>query len=73
MKLDNTMSRLIILWRHLPKRRHKQFYALVFLMIIASFAEILSVGAVIPFLGVLTGPEQVYQRPMIQPLIQVLG
>ena len=73
MKLNNTKSRLIILWRHLSKRRHKQFYALVFLMIIASFAEILSVGAVIPFLGVLTGPEQVYQSPIMQPLIQILG
>ena len=73
MKLDNTKSRLIILWRHLSKRRHKQFYALVFLMIIASLAEIVSVGAVIPFLGVLTEPEQVYQNPIMQPLIQILG
>jgi ATP-binding cassette, subfamily B, bacterial PglK len=73
LKLDNTKSRLIILWRHLSKRRHKQFYALVFLMIIASLAEIVSVGAVIPFLGVLTEPEQVYQNPIMQPLIQILG
>jgi len=42
-------------------------------MIIASLAEIVSVGAVIPFLGVLTEPEQVYQNPIMQPLIQILG
>ena len=29
-------------------------------------------GAVLPFLGVLTAPEQVYQHPLMQPLIQTL-
>jgi ATP-binding cassette, subfamily B, bacterial PglK len=43
------------------------------LMIIASLTEIISVGAVLPFLGILTAPEQVYQHQLMQPIIQILG
>ena len=42
-------------------------------MILASFAEILSIGAVLPFLGVLTAPRHVFEYPAAQPLIQALG
>jgi len=38
-------------------------------MVMASLSEIVSVGAVLPFLGVLTAPEQVYEHVLIQPLI----
>lgn len=63
---------LITLWHHLSKRRQKQFWLLLILMIIASLSEIISVGAVIPFLGIITAPEQVYQHPLMQPVIQIL-
>jgi len=39
-------------------------------MILASFSEILSIGAVLPFLGVLTAPERIFQLPAAQPVIQ---
>jgi ATP-binding cassette, subfamily B, bacterial PglK len=42
-------------------------------MIIASLAEIISIGAVLPFLGILTAPEQVYQHSLMQPVIQTLA
>lgn len=42
-------------------------------MIIASFAEALSIGAVLPFLGVLIAPERVFANQFIQPLVQALG
>ena len=42
-------------------------------MIISSFAEIFSIGAVLPFLGVLTAPERVFTHPALQPFIQILG
>jgi len=66
-------SSLIILWRHLTKRRQKQFSLLLILMVVASLAEIISIGAVLPFLGVLTAPEQVYQHSLMQPVIQTLA
>jgi ATP-binding cassette subfamily B protein len=41
-------------------------------MLLASFAEILSIGAVLPFLGVLTAPERIFKLPIAQPFIQAL-
>lgn len=42
-------------------------------MLGASLAEIASIGAVIPFLGVLTGPERLFNHPLAQMPIQLLG
>jgi len=72
-KLIIKKSSLAILWHHLTKRRQKQFSLLLILMVIASLAEIISIGAVLPFLGVLTAPEQVYQHSLMQPVIQTLA
>jgi ATP-binding cassette subfamily B protein len=41
-------------------------------MTIASFAEVVSIGAVFPFLGVLTSPEKVFTHDLSQPFIQLL-
>ncbi len=57
------------LWVYLSKRRKKQFWLIAILMIIASVAEILSIGAVLPFLGALTDPEFLYQHQLMQSLI----
>ena len=60
------------LWKHLTKRRRKQFFLVLFLMIVSSIMEIVSIGAVVPFLGVLTSPEHIYHHHLAQPLIQIL-
>lgn len=60
------------LWRHISPRRRGQFGLLLILMLLASFAEILSIGAVLPFLGVLTAPARVFEHPAAQPIIQAL-
>jgi ATP-binding cassette, subfamily B, bacterial PglK len=63
---------IVKLWKHLSRHRKKQFYLIVILMIIASLSEVVSIGIVLPFLGILTVPEEVYQTPFIQPLIQFM-
>jgi ATP-binding cassette subfamily B protein len=42
-------------------------------MVAAAFAEVVSIGAVLPFLAVLTDPEPVFRHPFLQPVIGVLG
>lgn len=61
------------LWQHLRRRRRRQFCLLLALMVITSFFEILSIGAVLPFLGVLTEPGRIFKLSAMQPLIQFLG
>lgn len=60
------------LWRHISPRRRGQFGLLLVLILLASFAEILTIGAVLPFLGVLTAPERIFSHPLAQPIIQAL-
>lgn len=68
--IDILLTRL---WRHMPGRRRKQLGLLLVLMVLASFSEIVSIGAVLPFLGMLTAPELVFAHPAAQPLILWLG
>jgi ATP-binding cassette, subfamily B, bacterial PglK len=60
------------LWGHIAPRRRKQFSLLLLLMVFSSFAEILSIGAVLPFLGVLTAPSVVFNHPAAQLFIRLL-
>jgi len=50
-----------------------QFGILFVVMVFTSFAEIISIGAVLPFLGVLTAPERVFHHPLTQALTRVLS
>lgn len=61
------------LWHHVNPRRRWQFGLLLVLIVLTSFAEILSIGAVLPFLGVLTAPGYVFEHPVVQPFIQTMG
>ena len=69
----NTNNLIKNLWTHLRKRRKLQFLLVIILMFIASFAEVMSVGAVIPFLGVITNPESIYLNPSIQPYLSTFN
>jgi ABC-type multidrug transport system fused ATPase/permease subunit len=64
---------LIRLWNHISPRRHVQFGLLLILMLFASFSEMLSIGAMLPFLGVLTAPEKIFNFAAAQPIIQALN
>ena len=60
---------LFKLWQHMSLRRRHQFILLLVLMVVASFAEIISIGSVIPFLSALTSPESFFINPLAQPVI----
>ena len=71
MKASNT-SLIISFWKYLDKRHKRRSVLIFILMIIVSFSEVISIGAILPFLGVLTSPELVYQNAFMQPIIQTL-
>ena len=70
MSITTLLKRL---WSHISRRRRSQFAILLILMVAASFAEILSIGAVLPFLAVLTAPEKIINHPTTQSLIHTFG
>jgi ATP-binding cassette, subfamily B, bacterial PglK len=61
------------LWLHIAPRRRRQFGLLLVLIVLASFSEILGIGAVLPFLSVLTAPDYVFGHRFVQPFIQFFG
>ena len=64
---------LLGLWSHLSPRRHRQLAALLLVMIASGAAEVFSLAAVLPFLAVLSSPEQLWQMPVVQSLAAAVG
>ena len=74
MHSDKSKLKLLAtLWRHIEPRRRKQFGLLLALVIVAAFAEVVSIGAVLPFLAVLTAPERLFEHSVLQPFIEFMG
>ena len=57
----------------MERKRRYQFLILLTLMIFTSMFEVISIGAVIPFLGVLIEPSNIFELPAAQSFIQFLG
>ena len=53
------------LWRHLQARHRLQFFLLIGLMLGNAVAEVVSLGLLIPFLGILTSPDRVMAHPVV--------
>lgn len=64
---------LILLWHHLSRRRKRQFGLLMGLVLFSAFAEVITLGAVLPFLGILIVPERVFNYPIVTDLAHALG
>ena len=74
MKQDQDINQhLGRLYSHISPLRRKQFGLTLVLMILTSFAEVFSIGAVYPFLSVLMSPESVFENSVAQPFIQFFG
>jgi ATP-binding cassette, subfamily B, bacterial PglK len=62
---DTLRGLLIRLGRHLGPRRQRQFVLLLGLMFLSTLAEVISLGAVLPFLAILTAPDKAFRNPII--------
>jgi len=69
-----TLSSLLIrLWRHLTKRRQRQLGLLLVLMLASAFSEVISLGAVLPFIAILTAPEKVFKNEFVKSICESFG
>lgn len=67
------MHALFRLWGHFSKRRRYQFFLLVALAFVMSFAELATIGAVIPFMAAMIAPEHMFGNPTIKSVFDYLG
>jgi ATP-binding cassette, subfamily B, bacterial PglK len=57
----------------ISKRRRTQLKLLLILTLLGAVAEIVSIGAIVPFIGVLTQPEVIFDYPFISKIIIFFG
>ncbi len=69
----STGALLLGIARHLSRRRRYQLAVLLLVMFASGAAELGSLAAVLPFLAVLSDPQQLWQQPLIQALALRLG
>lgn len=67
------LQSLRILVASLPQRRRMQLLLLLGLMLVGALAEVLSLGAIVPFLAILADPVQALQRPLVAQVVVTLG
>ena len=73
LKNESIAYELKRLWVHIGRRRRIQFLLLLILIVIASIAEVVSIGAILPFLAVLTNPEHIFELPSLKPLFLAIN
>jgi ATP-binding cassette, subfamily B, bacterial PglK len=74
MKSSNSLySVLSGLLANLPRRRRMQLKLLLILMVVGALAELISIGAVVPFLAILANPAQTIEQPGLVRLIAHFG
>ena len=50
-----------------------RFFLLILLMVFSAFAEMVSIGMIIPFLSAITSPDVVFSYPLMQPIIEIFN
>ena len=72
-KDDSFFSLLKRLINKLPKKRKIQFTFLLLIMLLNTFAEVVSIGLVIPFIGLLTQSEKLWNNPLVKQFATTFG
>ena len=70
---ENLTASILKLWSHLAAKRRLQCKLLLILMMVASIAEMFTITAVLPFLGVIATPEIVFNNPYVKPVNDLLN
>jgi len=70
-----TKSRILLLniWRHLGQHRKFQFFLLFLVTLVSGFAELVSLGSLLPFLAVLSEPKSIWKYQQVRLLSEWLS
>jgi ATP-binding cassette, subfamily B, bacterial PglK len=73
MPSKKTFKNILQLYNYLSLKKKIKLYLLFFLFIVNSIFELISLGAVVPFLGVIINPEIIYANPIINDISRYYG
>ncbi len=74
--LDKSIgSRELLLktYDHISLKRKKHLLILILLMLFSSFAEVISIGSLIPFIGIISNPAKFMNNEYVLILVKMLG
>ena len=69
----SSLTLLLGIWIHLSYRRRIQLGAVFLVMLTSGVAELVSLGAVVPFLAVLSNPDLIWKQPIAQEFAGRVG
>ena len=61
------------IWENISRRRRLQLGLLMLVTLASGIAEVFTLAAVVPFLSVITDPEQLWQVPGLQSSVTIIG
>ena len=62
----NLLNYIVQLWHHFSHRRRLHFIMLLILTFVSALAEIINIGTVLPFIGILTAPDRLFDQVIIK-------
>lgn len=69
---ESTYQLVRALWRHVRQIRRKQLLLMLGVTLLSSLVEIISLGSVLPFIGIITQPEKVLESHYTKTIIEFL-
>ena len=72
-KNNGVLSLVKAFFRHVSKRKKIHLVQLSLLMVLATLAEVVSLGLALPFLSVITNPENLYTSEYVKPFVDLLN
>ncbi len=67
------MQPLAALYRTMVPRRRRQFALALVLMVVGALAELLTIGAALPFLALIAAPDQLARFPAVGRWVSIIG
>lgn len=64
---------LRFLWHSMPARRRLHFYAVIGVMLLGTLAELMTIGAVLPFLALVADPATAGRLPLFSQFAELVG
>ena len=73
MPMESVPRLIVRLWRHISWRRKRQLGLSVGLMTISALLDVVSLGAVLPFITVLASPDRVFDNEIVSRAAGAFG
>ena len=72
MKQKSILILLLDLFKFLNKKRKLQIFLIFFLAIFSAFAELITIGSLIPFVDLMLEPKRLFNYPLLENLFSFI-